>query len=615
MPGIFGVVDGSGRNERPMSAQLLGMVETMAAAMRYESSYTSEILVCPELAACVGWVGRAGGAGGRVTEVTTGIALVTSGEATVADAPPPRWGNEDPAGAIGAGARALAWSYRRAGERAIERAGGVFAGFLMDPRRATCLLFNDRYGAERLFLHQEGERTFFASEAKAILAVAPATRAFDADGLAQFLACGCTLGSRSLFRGIEVLEGGALLRFAPGKPLARHPYFDRSEWEALDPVAEDGFVPGFSDRLKTAVAMSTRRPPAVGISLTAGLDSRMIMACLDAAPGEVPCYTFGSMYRETFDVSAGRQVATLCRQPHQVLELGRGFVRDAARYLSDAVFISDGYLGMSGAAELYCNRLARSIAPVRITGNWGGELLRGVRAFKHLIPPGDFLSPDLVARVAASDARFRATGTQPPLSFTLFHQLPHQGYGRYAIERSQVVMRSPFLDDELVRWLYRAPAGTSGRCAVSVIARERPALLAIATDQGLLGAGGAGAQLARGLYRRAVIKGEYMVDHGAPHWLASLMRRVPGLGLEAAFLGRNKFQHFRGWFGREWADFVRDTLLGDGRTGLDAWFDMGKVERMVEHHRSGWANHTDELDKLLTVAVAGGTLLRAGGRP
>jgi asparagine synthase (glutamine-hydrolysing) len=122
----------------------------------------------------------------------------------------------------------------------------------------------------------------------------------------------------------------------------------------------------------------------------------MIMACLDAAPGDVPCYTFGSMYRETLDVSIGRQVAAHCRQPHAVLELGRDFLRGFATTLDQAVLISDGYLGVSGAAELHVNRAARTIAPVRMTGNWGGELLRGVRAFKYLQPTGAFLSDELM---------------------------------------------------------------------------------------------------------------------------------------------------------------------------------------------------------------------------
>ncbi len=45
------------------------------------------------------------------------------------------------------------------------------------------------------------------------------------------------------------------------------------------------------------------------MSLTGGLDTRMIMAWHKAAPGSLPCYTFGGKYRECRDVIVARQVA------------------------------------------------------------------------------------------------------------------------------------------------------------------------------------------------------------------------------------------------------------------------------------------------------------------
>ena len=66
------------------------------------------------------------------------------------------------------------------------------------------------------------------------------------------------------------------------------------EWAAFYANFEETFcavLPRyFSDGEQTAM------------SLTGGLDSRMIMACLKKRPGEVPCYTFGGMGRETYNV-------------------------------------------------------------------------------------------------------------------------------------------------------------------------------------------------------------------------------------------------------------------------------------------------------------------------
>jgi asparagine synthase (glutamine-hydrolysing) len=305
------------------------------------------------------------------------------------------------------------------------------------------------------------------------------------------------------------------------------------------------------------------------------------------------------MYRTTGDVAVGRQVAASCGQPHDVIELGNAFLAGLPETLEQSVYASDGYLGLSGAAELYVNRLARSIAPARMTGNWGGELLRGVRAFKYAIPRDSFIRPDLVKLMTESAAVFSPTCSNP-ISAALFHQMPLQGYGRHAIERSQLVMRSPFLADDVVTWLYRAPAAVreSKEVAAAVIGR-RPHLLAIPTDLGLLGSK---RSFVRRLRRRALVKAEYLTSHGAPDWLVRVSSRLPASFVETRLLGVDKFQHFRFWIRRALAGFVRDTLIHNTSAGLDSWFDMNRVEQMVDDHIDGRANHTDGIDKLLTIA-------------
>ena len=113
-----------------------------------------------------------------------------------------------------------------------------------------------------------------------------------------------------------------------------------------------------------------------------------------------------------------------------------------------------------------------------------------------------------MTQLTKSGDRFIERAEVTDLSFTLFHQMPHQGYGRHAIERSQVIMRSPFLHPEVIRWLYRAPvnARRALSCSAAIVGRRRPDLLTIATDQGHLGSGGT-ARLVRRLHRQALIRG------------------------------------------------------------------------------------------------------------
>jgi asparagine synthase (glutamine-hydrolysing) len=587
MPGIFGVIDASASGVEGRQRDLVSIVRQMSAAMRYETSYSEALVSCPAVGA---WVGRvavdsvpdAPGAARR------GAIVLTTGEAS------PRLPPVD-----------------APGEQIVRSIAGRCAAFVADPDAKRCFLFNDRYGRERLFVHSDGSRTFFASEAKAILAVVPRTRAFDSTGLAEFLSCGCTLGSRSLFRDIEVLDPGTLMTF-DGSAVQRQRIFRPEDLETLEPVSGSEFLEGFADSLRRAVTCGVKHASRTGISLTGGLDSRMVMASLDAPDGSVPCYTFGSMYGTTGDVSVARKVAARCRQPHQVIELGPAFLAGIRGTLEHSVYVADGYIGLSGAAELYLNRQARAIAPIRMTGNWGGELMRGVRAFKATVPKGGFLDPGLENVTTASATAFSRISPNP-LTAALFQQMPLQGYGRYAVERSQLVTSTPFLADDAVEWLYRAPAAVreSIESAATVIGR-RPDLLSIPTDVGVLGTGPTAIRRA---WRRGVVKAEYLTSHGAPDWLANLSARLPASLLETRFLGADKFNHFRFWIRRDLAQFVRDVLVHDQDTGLGTWFDMTRVAAMVDEHIAGRANYTDEIDKLLTVTIAQKTLFKDAAAP
>src|SRR5205085_9899739 len=126
-----------------------------------------------------------------------------------------------------------------------------------------------------------------------------------------------------------------------------------------------------------------------------GLDSRMIMACLSKG-GEKPiCYTFTGPRQDTLDVRLAGRVARACGLEHQILRLGSDFFSHFASHVDRAVYITDGCLGALGAHEIYMNRQARRLASVRLTGVFGGEILRGGSMFKPLRLSSCLVNPDV----------------------------------------------------------------------------------------------------------------------------------------------------------------------------------------------------------------------------
>jgi len=605
MPGICGIISKMTRESNRRDLKL------MVDCMMHEPFYTSGSYINNQLGIYVGWVCLKGSFSDCMPlwNRTKDVFLIFSGEdfADLSEIERLRIrGHECDID----NASYIVHLYKEMGLAFIEKLNGWFSGVLADLQEQKIILFNDRYGMHRIFVHEDNYGLYFSSEAKALLKVI-GERGFDPKGIGEFLTCGCTLGSRSLYKGISILPTGALWSFEHGEVKKKLSYFNTREWFGQQSLDEEQFsyrvVESFGGLIKKYFAGSL----PVGISLTGGLDSRMVMACLDKSSGEFPCYTFGSMYRETFDVQIARKVANACGQPHHVLVLGEEFLRGFSNYLEKAVYISDGYLGMSGAAELYVNSLARNLAPVRLTANYGGELIRGHRAFKYHLPQGGFVSPDLEPYLREAKATFQELENTDAVSFALFRQAPSQGYGRLAIERSQVILRTPFMDNGLVKLIYQAPPHLLKGTGISmgIISRYSSNLLEIPTDRGLLGVGSLLGCMIRQFHRKALIKAEYLSSHGMPNWLAAISHYGLGRFLEKSFLGRNKFQHFRLWTQKHFASYVTDVLL-QGTADLEDFFNKRHIESIIREHLAGKQNYTDEIDKIMTLALGYRTLLK-----
>jgi asparagine synthase (glutamine-hydrolysing) len=329
----------------------------------------------------------------------------------------------------------------------------------------------------------------------------------------------------------------------------------------------------------------------------------MILAGRNHPAGSLPFYTFGSMYRDSFDVQISRQLAVLCQQPHHVLSLNGQFLSRFAEYAEKTVYLTDGYHDACGSYELYLNRLAREIAPIRLTGDFGGEVLRGVSHFKaapFFLGP---LCPELQSLIQQGSATLAEIKRRHPLSFAVFNEAPWSMYGCFAIEQSQVTLRSPYLDNDLVGLMYCAPANViwSNEMTLRFIRECNPSLLRIRTDRGV----GGNARLMTlpvRLYREFLFKAEYYSSHGTPGWLAAAEGRLAPLNLETLFLGRHKFYHYRKWLRDELAGYVREILL-DKRTLDRPHFEKRGIEKMVDEHTSGKWNHTTAINKILTLEL------------
>ncbi len=599
MPGIAGIIGRPGPGRDP------GSLDRMVGAMRHEDFDASGTFENEELAVRAGWAAHAGSFsdGMPVWNETRDVALFFAGEdfTEPADIGKLRAAGHD----FAAGTAAyLVHLYEDKGEAFLEGLNGTFSGLLLDLRRRSALLFTDRYGAGRLYWAERDGQFYFASEAKALLAVLRECRRLDPAGLAEMFSCGCVMQNRSLFPGISVLPPASAWTFAPGSAPRKARYFRPETWEGQERLDPEGFYRELKRTWGRVVPKYLRGPQPVAVSLTGGKDSRMIMAWLDAPPGSLPCYSFGGMYRNCFDVRLARRVAGVCRQPFQVIRLDRAFLADFPRLAERTVYLTDGIMDVSGAPELYVNRLARDIAPVRLTGNYGQEILAGSVDFQPQKLDGALFSNEFSGLMAAAAETYAAEREGRRLSFVAFKQVPWFHISRLSIEQAQLTPRSPILDNDVVALSFRAPESLTSSTALQLrlVAEGRPALARFGTDRGLRHRPLPLLTRLTHELRQFSFKAEYAFDYGMPPGLVRIDRLLRPFHPERLFLGRHKFYHFRVWYRDALSGYVKDVLL-DPRTLGRPYLAARRLEEVVRAHTEGRANHTRIIHKILTAEL------------
>src|SRR5688500_12077647 len=104
-------------------------------------------------------------------------------------------------------------AYEQWGEECFRRLRGMFGIAIWDRRDRTLLLARDRAGIKPLHYAEHGGRLFFGSELKSLLAAGAVDGAIDVESLDHYLSFLYTPGDRSIFKGVNKLPPGHLLRW------------------------------------------------------------------------------------------------------------------------------------------------------------------------------------------------------------------------------------------------------------------------------------------------------------------------------------------------------------------------------------------------------------------
>src|ERR1700722_1249189 len=194
-------------------------------------------------------------------------------------------------------------AYDLYGTSCLQHLDGMFAFALWDEQEKTLLLARDRFGEKPLFVYQDNSQFLFASEMKALWA-AGIIKDSNPASLFNFILLGYTQnpadGSETFFRHINKLPARSFLLY--------HALTQQSQISKYwDPYPEEGalirgaaarseqaVLDEFSALLSNSVNKRLRSDVSVGTSLSGGLDSSTIVACIlrqAAPPKKLPTFS------------------------------------------------------------------------------------------------------------------------------------------------------------------------------------------------------------------------------------------------------------------------------------------------------------------------------------
>lgn len=264
--------------------------------------------------------------------------------------------------------------YEEMGADCVRKLRGMFAFALYDERRRKLLLARDRLGKKPLHYALDGERLWFASEIKSILAVAPELAVVDHEALLQYMYFGYVPDPLTAFTTIWKLPPGHLLEFANGKIDVRQ-YWDLPQFGAHSPRSEEECLEEMERRLAEAVKIRLISDVPLGALLSGGTDSSTVVALMARASARpVKTFAIGFKNEDFNEAKYARMVAETFGTDHHEMIVEPNVLETVER-LSGSLEEPFGDSSMLPTYFVSC--MARKHVTVALSGDGGDEMFAG----------------------------------------------------------------------------------------------------------------------------------------------------------------------------------------------------------------------------------------------
>lgn len=513
-------------------------------------------------------------------------------------------------------------AYEQWGTGCFARFDGMFAIGIWDKRRQQMILARDPHGKKPLFYYlRPGHLFLFASTLSALVAWPDFPRQVNEASVYDYFKVGYFAAPDTIFRDTRKLRPGCFAVLDREGNWREEPYWSLADLAAQPAtICDERVALDELDRLlREAVRKRLVADVPLGMFLSGGVDSSLVVAIMrEVAPQPLQTYTIGFSAHQFDESRYAEQVAATLGTPNTVFRMSGN---DLLRFLPDVPhYFDEPMADFSLFPTLAVSRLAREHVTVVLTGDGGDEFFGGydkylamafferysrwfgprirraiagasnwipIERYRRVVQLSGALDTPTFCGSYSNLSRYAGLATLIPDE--RIGQLPEAAVARFirALDQRSPTAAAMFYD--AARSMIDAILVKVDRATMAFALEARCPLL----DRRLT-------EFAVGVHLDLKIRGsqnKYLLKKLLERYLPKKLIYRPKMGFSPPL---------RDWFRKELRGLLTDALAPEmvRRRGL---FKPDGVQRLVDQHLRGDADHSHPLWALLTLEMWMGT--------
>lgn len=268
--------------------------------------------------------------------------------------------------------------YEEFGKECVKFLNGMFSFCIYDSDSRELFFARDRLGEKPFFYYRDGKIFVFASELKSLSKHPGVKKVLDPLAFNKYLLYGYIPAPASILKNINKLEAGNTLSLSTDrkKDIEIHNYW-RQSFKPKTENSEEVIIEDIRNRLRSSVKSRLISDMPVGVLLSGGIDSSLVVAMMSEflPPQNIKTFSIGFREKKFDESNYARIVASKFKTDHKEKILS---ANDALEALPEIFKYMDEPMSDPSIVPTYLvNKFASQYVKVALTGDGGDELFGG----------------------------------------------------------------------------------------------------------------------------------------------------------------------------------------------------------------------------------------------